>query len=117
MVRTQLSPQSRILFACLLAVAVAMAASWLDAASVATPTVTGPVKTPVAIGDPSHEYPYSSTIDDLAKYSYIEDEYFIEGTANRYTTPALTTGTVVDSGHPYKTRVMVRRPSAASKFN
>jgi hypothetical protein len=89
----------------------------VGAASLPSPTVTGPVKTPVAIGDPSHNYPYSSTIDDLAKYGYVEEEYFIEGIANRYTTPAMATGTIVDSGHPYKTRVMVRRPTAASKFN
>jgi hypothetical protein len=92
-------------------------AAGVGAASVPSPTVTGPVKTPVAIGDPSHNYPYSSTIDDLAKYSYVEEEYFIEGTANRYTTPAMATGTIVDSGHPYKTRVMVRRPTAPAKFN
>ena len=52
-----------------------------------------------------------------AKYSYIEEEYFIEGTANRYTTPAMATGTIVDGGHPYKTRVMVRRPATAARFN
>jgi len=117
MVRPDSSPVSRIVVGCLIAVAVAVAASRSGAAAVAAPTVTGPVKTPVAIGDPSHDYPYSSTIDDLAKYSYVEEEYFTEGTANRYTTPAMATGTLVDSGHPYKTRVMVRRPSAAAKFN
>jgi len=89
----------------------------LGAASVPSPTITGPVKTPVAIGDPSHDYPYSSTIDDLAKYSYVEEEYFVEGTANRYTTPAGATGTIVDSGHRYKTRLMVRRPTSPARFN
>lgn len=117
MVRSDSSPVARIVSACLIATAVAIGARQLGAASVTTPIVTGPVKTPVAIGDPSRNYPYSSTIDDLAKYAYVEEEYFVEGTANRYTTPALATGTVVDSGHPYKTRVMVRRPTAAAKFN
>lgn len=117
MVRPDSSPVSRIVVACLIAVAVAVGASRSGAAAVPAPAVTGPVKTPVAIGDPSHDYPYSSTIDDLATYSYVEEEYFTEGTANRYTTPAMATGTIVDSGHPYKTRVMVRRPSAAARFN
>jgi hypothetical protein len=117
MIRPELSPVCRIVFASTIAVAMAIGvAAHLGAASPATPTVTGPVKASVAIGDPSHDYPYSSTIDDLAKYSYIEEEYFVEGTANRYTTPAMATGTIVDTGHPYKTRVIVRRPTAA-KFN
>src|SRR5712671_8173612 len=75
------------------------AAVRVGAASAPSPNVTGPIKTAVTIGDPSHDYPYSSTIDDLAKYSYVEEEYFVEGTANRYTTPAGTTGTFVDGGH------------------
>jgi hypothetical protein len=40
----------------------------------------------------------------------VEQEFFIEGTANRYNTPALATGIVVDSGHPYRTRMVIRRP-------
>jgi hypothetical protein len=31
--------------------------------------------------------------------------------------PAQADGTVIDSGHPYKTRIVVRRPTAASRFN
>ena len=118
MIRTDLSRVSRVLVAAAVVAGLVIGlASRLGAASVATPTVTGPVKAPVPIGDPSHDYPYSSTIDDLAKYSYVEEEFFVEGTANRYSTPAMTTGTIVDSGHPYKTRVMVRRPAASARFN
>jgi hypothetical protein len=118
MIRTDLSPVSRVLAAFVVAAGLAFApALRLGAASAVTPTVTGPLKTPVPIGDPSHEYPYSSTVDDLAKYSYVEEEFFVEGAANRYTTPAMATGTIVDGGHPYKTRVMVRRPTASGKFN
>ncbi len=79
------------------------------------PTVTGPIKATVAPGDPSHDYIYSASVDDLAKYGYVEEEFFLEGTANRYTTPAGATGTIVDGGHHYKTRVIVRRPSAAAR--
>jgi hypothetical protein len=90
--------------------------SHIDAA-VPSATVTGPVKSTVVPGDPSHDYPYSSTVDDLGKYSYVEEEYFVEGTANRYTTPQMATGTVVDNGHHYKSRVIVRRPARAASFN
>ena len=41
----------------------------------------------------------------------------MEGTANRFTTPSLATGTVIDSGHAYKVRMIVRRPSSAAKFS
>jgi hypothetical protein len=47
----------------------------------------------------------------------VEEEYFLSGTASRYTTPAGKTGSVIDSGHPYKTRMAVRRPVDPKKFN
>jgi hypothetical protein len=82
---------------------------------VANAQVPNPVVTPVAStappGDPSHAYTFFSTDHDLAGHGYIEEEFFFEGTANRYTTPALQTGSIIDSGHPYKTRMVVRRPA------
>src|SRR5215510_12935530 len=39
------------------------------------------------------------------------------GTANVYSTPTLTTGTIVSSGHPYKSRIIVRRPTSRARFN
>jgi hypothetical protein len=89
---------------------------YVDAA-VPSATVTGPMKGTVPPGDPSHDYPYLSSVDDLAKYAVVEEEYFVEGTANRYTTPPAATGAVVDSGHHYRSRVIVRRPIAAVRFN
>jgi hypothetical protein len=87
------------------------------AAAVPAATVTGPVKATVPPGDPSHDYPYSATVDDLGKYNYVEEEYFFEGAANRYTTPQGATGAVVDGGHKYKSRIIVRRPASAGAFN
>ena len=94
------------------------------AAFVPTPTVTGPIPATAAPGDPSHDYPFFATNIDLAGAGFVEEEYFITGTANRYNTPTLTltngidpTGTIIDSGHPYKTRIVVRRPVSAAKFN
>src|SRR5262245_46700969 len=86
----------------------------------AAPTVSGPVARSSALKDPAHGYPFSATPMDLAKAGYIEEEFFIEGTANRYNTPQGNppqTGSITDSGHPYKTRIVVRRPVAKSKFN
>ena len=80
-------------------------------ATVPNPTVIGPIPATAAPGDPSHAYPFFSTTVDLAAYDYVEEEFFLQGTANRYNTPPLATGSIIDSGHPYRTRVIVRRPS------
>jgi hypothetical protein len=93
-------------------------------AAVPTPTVTGPVPAIGAPGNRAHDYPFFATNVDLASVGYVEQEFFVSGTANRYNTPALTlsngidpTATLIDSGHPYKTRIIVRRPLSASQFN
>ncbi len=84
--------------------------------TVPAPKVTGPVAS-APVGDAGRNYPFSSSIVDLAVHGYVETEFFVEGTANRYSTPPQTTGTVTDGGHPYKTRFVVRRPRDAAKFN
>jgi Alpha/beta hydrolase domain len=86
------------------------------AGSLATATVTGPIGG-AEVGDPSHDYPFYASAIDLKSRAYLEEEYFIQGTANRYTVPAGATGSIVDGGHPYKTRFAVRRPSSPSRFN
>ena len=85
-------------------------------AQVPNPTVVGPIAENVPPGDPSHDYIFftSEIIDD---FGYVEEEFFIEGTANQYDTPPLSTGTVISSGHPYRTRIVVRRPEKAQRFN
>jgi hypothetical protein len=86
------------------------------AGAVPNPTVTGPVPQSAPPGDPSHDYVFfaSPLVDS---FGYVEEEFFIEGTANVYNTPPLATGSVVSSGHPYKTRIVVRRPSQPNRFN
>ena len=84
-------------------------------AQVPNPVVTA-VPSSVPAGDPSHDYIFFAT-NHLAGTGYVEQEFFIEGTANRYLTPPLTTGSVIDSGHPYKTRIVVRRPVDPAKYN
>ena len=83
----------------------------------ANPTVTGPVASEGIPGNTSHNYTFFATSHELAIRGYVEEEFFIEGMANRYNTPAQATGTVIDKDHPYKTRIVVRRPADAGRFN
>ena len=86
-------------------------------AAVPNPAVTGPVAAAGIPGNTAHDYPFFATNHDLATHGYIEEEFFIQGTANRYNTPAQATGSIIDGDHPYKTRVVVRRPADARRFN
>ena len=86
-------------------------------AQVPSPTVTGPIASPAIPGDPSRNYVFFSSDHPLAVNGYVEEEFFIEGTANRYNTSGTATGTVLDGGHPYKTRIVVRRPADKANFN
>ncbi len=70
----------------------------------------------------SRGYPFTSYLDDLAALGYQETEYFIEGKATNYK----SNGELNDDGkwsiepdsqHEYRTRILVRRPIDASKFN
>ena len=86
-------------------------------AAVPNPVVVGPIPAPAPPGDPSHDYPFFATTVDLASHGYVEEEFFFEGTANRYNLPELATGSVIDSGHPYRTRMVVRRPASPQNFS
>src|SRR5258707_5094991 len=74
---------------------------------VSAPTVTGPIAWTSKAPDPSHGYTFNLTFLDLAAKGYVEEEFFIEGEANRYdmaraapgSTPAPATASVLDSGH------------------
>src|SRR5690606_32097948 len=88
----------------------------LLALAVANPQVTL-VPVTVPLGDPSRDYPQFATQLNLQSRGYVEQEFFIQGAADRYLPADLATGSVISSGHPYKTRVIVRRPASASRFN
>ena len=61
---------------------------------------------------------FAATPDDLSAYGYVEEEYYVTGTANRYRiVDPLRDAQVVDGGHPYKTRMIIRRPADPAKFN
>lgn len=94
-------------------------------AAIPNPTVIGPIPATAPLGDPSHNYPFFATDMDLASHGYIEEEYFIKGTANQYTIPTVwdvnnpesATATIRTTGNPYQIRMLVRRPLSAKKFN
>ena len=76
-----------------------------DHPSVPNPTVVGPIPNSVGIyGHPTHDSSFS-----LEPYGYVEEEYFLSGTARTFT------------GEPrsadYTTRIIVRRPASAKRFN
>jgi hypothetical protein len=99
------------------AVLLALSPSLAGAAlPVPLPTVEGPVPA-VTPGDPSRNYPFIATSIDLASRGYVEEEFFISGTACRYGGVGLATGTIRDCGFPYKTRIVVRRPVNPKAFN
>jgi hypothetical protein len=87
-----------------------------DAGVDSPPTVTGPV-TGGCTGKPFTAAPL-----DLASYGYVEQEYFFEGNATAYDwagTPGANgqwSVKTTTSAH-YKTRMLVRHPTDASKFN
>jgi hypothetical protein len=89
----------------------------LTFAALASAAELRPVAATATPGDPSHDYPFYAAVPDLKARGYVEQEFFIDGTANRYETPAGETGKVIDGDHKYKTRVVVRRPASAAKFN
>jgi hypothetical protein len=83
------------------------------------PTVVGPIPVNVVPGDPSHDYPQLATQTDLAGSGYVEEEFFFEGTANEYdvVSSPLAAAAVRTTGNPYRTRMIVRRPVSADRFN
>jgi hypothetical protein len=69
-----------------------------------------------------HNRPFGATTVDLAKLGYVEEEYFVEGTATRNR----PLGELAQDGRwsieptekvPFRTRALVRRPRDPERFN
>ena len=84
---------------------VAPAAAHAGIESVPTPTVTGPIK--VAEGS----RPWLTTEIGLADLGYVEEEFFVEGSARSYS------GSEPSGEADYTTRILVRRPVSPERFN
>ena len=86
------------------------------AQTVAAPTLTGPIT------GGEHGFPFIGTALDLAAYAYVEEEFFVAGTARAFASAAPLSPdgrwTVTPAGRAdYRTRVLVRRPRDAADFN
>lgn len=104
-------------FAFLLGSALTLAALPAIAAA-PVPQVSGPIAQTDVPGAPGHNYIFFASNHDLASHGYIEEEYFIRGSADGYTiADRLKDGAAAGSPQPYVTRVVVRRPADASRFN
>jgi hypothetical protein len=73
-------------FAIILLAALAFSAR---ADSVPNPTVTGPISSPDVPGAPTHNYPFFASNHNLPTHGFVEQEFYFQGTANRYNTPSL----------------------------
>lgn len=61
---------------------------------------------------------FGTTSIDLPAKGYIEEEFFVSGTAKRYRIPdPLKDAEEVDANNPYTTRILVRRPTNPAQFN
>ncbi len=87
---------------------------------VETPMVEGPV------ASTADSTPWAATDQPLASYGYVEREYEYAGDAFAYDTSGdidqdglrITTGGPANDGrHPYRTRMIVRRPADPADFN
>lgn len=85
--------------------------------TVPNPTVTGPIRHGL-VGDDSHNYPFAAADPAwLSSHGYVQEEFFVSGTAGCYETPERATGRLIESGNPYQTRMMVRRPLDPARSN
>jgi len=100
--------------ACLVGTAVAVVRAQQGAI-----VVTGPVAATSALHDAARGYPFNASTLDLAKQGYVEEEFFIEGRGRSYDIPRdqMSNGTPAAGTHPFRTRLVVRRPSSVSRFN
>lgn len=97
-------------------VTLAMTAGLAHAAG--EPAKTDSLTLPVVMSAPSLGTPMSATVMPLDASGYVENEYFISGQANRYRIDdPMQNAQVIDSGNPYVTRVLVRRPTDPARFN
>ncbi|MEH6386652.1 alpha/beta hydrolase domain-containing protein [Pseudomonas profundi] len=94
----------------------ALGLSW-SASLLAAPAVDGPIPGSPP-GDPlaaevENTYPFFATRDALARRGYVEEEFYLSGTATGYSVE----GEQLAEDVPYRTRIVVRRPKPPRKFN
>lgn len=71
----------------------------------------------IPVTETSKPFAAAAETCEFDKIGYIEDEYFMSGTANLYKEDALHNVSPVYEGAPYTTRLIIRRPADVSKFS
>ncbi len=80
------------------------------------PDVRGPIPA-TAQSYPFGAADHTRVPEDLRSIGYVEEEFFVSGTANVYDWPVEGPATVRTAGAPYTTRVLVRRPADRRRFS
>jgi hypothetical protein len=78
------------------------------------------VEGPIPVSETSHSFcamKYSRCKLDLTAYGYLEEEYFLSGTANVYDEDQTGNMFLRHEVLPYKNRILVRRPADPKKFS
>lgn len=78
------------------------------------------IEGPIAVTENSHPFcamAYSRDPLDLKSYGYVEEEFFLTGTANVYDVDEADMLIVVKKELPYKNRILVRRPVSEEDFS
>jgi len=104
----------RITLVTVLVAALGSAAGALS--SVPVPAVTlMPAARP---GSAAHDYPFFATDIVLSNYGYVEEEFSVDGVANTYQpAPPNANAEIASRGIKYRSRLLVRRPAQANRFN
>ncbi len=71
----------------------------------------------IPVTETSHPFTTAVNACEFAKNGYLEDEYFLTGTANIYEEDAMGQLSVSTPDAPYTTRIMVRRPADIGRFS
>ena len=92
------------------------AASQGAPAATLIPTVTGPIPvTPTSV--PLMASNALQTVIDLPALGYVEEEFFVSGSANVYDWAASGALSVKTPAAPYATRILLRRPADPQRFS
>jgi hypothetical protein len=98
--------------------ALIISACLLSAPAPASAAVAVPAATFTAVQVPGTTAMAAAPRNILRRYGYVEQEYYVAGTACRYRmSDPLGTAQVVDCGWSYTTRMVVRRPADPRRFN
>jgi hypothetical protein len=110
-----LARSAALMFTVVVAVPMLLGAAVANAQT-AIPTSTGPI----AVTSTSYPFLAAHRLTepmDMAALGYVEEEFFVSGTANVYDWAASGELNVLSAGAPYTNRILVRRPADPARFS